>query len=125
MFIFKDPKLCIKAAQISLKEYQSRGINSYSSYEEYSAAMYSNAGDIYNRIEDITNAVKMFKKVVEFSPNHLAANYNLGVAYYYGDGIETNKIKAYEHWRVAAQQGNQEAQKNLDILCKNSPWACK
>lgn len=120
-----EPSLCVKAAQISLKEYQSMQTNPYDNYEEYRAGMYYNAGVKYNKIEDTTNACKIFKKAVEFSPNYSDANYNLGICYYFGDGVGINKIKAYEHFRVAAQQGNQNAQKNLDIICKESPWACK
>lgn len=124
LFILKDPTLCIKAAQISLQEYQSKRIK-FRSYEEYRAIMYSNAGFIYAKIGDDTNKIKMYKKALEISPNNDLANLNFGVAYYFGKGVETNKIKAYEHLRVAAKQGNEQAQKNLDILCKESPWACK
>jgi len=124
-FIFKDPTLCIKAAQISLNEYNSRLLKTHDSYQSYSAAMYNNAGSIYEKIGEHSNKIKMYKKALEISPNDGVINNNLAVAYYSGNGIEANKIKAYEHLRVAAKQGNQQAQKNLDILCNESPWACK
>lgn len=123
-FLLKDPMLCVRAAQISLKEYDSMPAG-YSSYQEYATAMYKNASLIYNKIGDHSNEIKMFKKVLEFSPNDSYVNTNLGLAYALGKGVETNKIKAYEHWSIAAKQGGQEAQNNLDMLCKQSPWACK
>ena len=46
---------------------------------------------------------------------------NAGViAYSSGD-----KIKSYQYFIKAAKLGDTQAQKNLDILCKESPWACK
>ena len=36
-----------------------------------------------------------------------------------------DKLKAYEYFMKAARLGNTNAQKNLDIMCKQSPWACK
>lgn len=123
--IFKDPTLCVRAAQISLKEYNSMPTGGYYSYQQYVTDMYKNASLIYNKISDYTNKVKMFKKVLEFSSNDSVINANLGLAYYLGKGVETNKIKAYEHWSIAAKKGDQQAQSNLDILCKESPWACK
>jgi TPR repeat protein len=50
---------------------------------------------------------------------------SLGYMYDNGLGINMNKIEAYKWWMIAAKEGNSLAQKNLDILCNNSPWACK
>lgn len=122
---FKDPMLCVRAAQISLKEYDAMPVKGYSSYQKYSSAMYFNAGVIYNEIGDHSNKIKMYKKALEISPNYAPANLNLGIAYYLGKGVEKSLIKTYEHWRVAAKQDNQIAQNNLDVLCRESPWACK
>lgn len=125
-YISSNPMECIKAAQISLKEYESteaRGV--YNSYQEYVTDMYFTAGVIYNKIRDYANEIKMYKKALGLLPNHIETHVNLGVTYYSGKGVETNKIKAYEHFSIAAKQGNQQAQKNLDILCGQSPWACK
>lgn len=94
-------------------------------FDNLIAQTYENAGAIYSRIQDYENEVKMFKKALEFSPNDSVLHFNLGLRYIRGQGVETNKIKAYEHWRVAAKQGYKQAQKNLDILCGQSPWACK
>lgn len=45
--------------------------------------------------------------------------------YYMGQGVKKDKIKSYQYLLKAAKQGDSKAQNNLDILCKNSPWACK
>jgi TPR repeat protein len=45
--------------------------------------------------------------------------------YYNGQGVKVNKTKAYELLLKAAKEGNSTAQENLDIVCKESPWACK
>jgi len=125
IFISKDPTLCIKAAQIYLKEYDDILQKGYNSHKGEVAAMYFNAAIIYSKIGDNGNKVKMLTKVLEFSPNDEYSNYFLGTAYYFGEAVDTNKTKAYGHWNIAAKQGNQQAQKNCDILCKESPWACK
>lgn len=89
------------------------------------AGVYSNAGFIYNALSQHERKVKMYKKALEYEPSNESAHVMLGLAYVLGKGFEVNKIKAYEHWSVAAKQGNEEAQENLDILCRQSPWACK
>jgi TPR repeat protein len=45
--------------------------------------------------------------------------------YAMGQGAKQDKIKSYQYWMKAAKQGNKTAQNNLDILCQQSPWACK
>ena len=49
-------------------------------------------------------------------------SYNTGQIYFFG---QDNKIKAYEYWYKAAKYGYKNGQKNLGILCKENPWACK
>ena len=49
----------------------------------------------------------------------------LGMVYMRGWGVKMNKITAYKYLMKGAKLGNVEAQKNLDKLCKESPWACK
>ena len=46
---------------------------------------------------------------------------NIGTIYYGHD----NKLNAYKYWMKAAKLGDIQSQKNLDIMCKQSPWACK
>ena len=41
------------------------------------------------------------------------AQYNLGVAYYNGEGVEQSHSKAVYWWKKAAEQGDEKAQYNL------------
>lgn len=123
-WIKKDPMECINATKFSLEEVGDIA-NIYGGYKNYIGEQFYYAGIIYDKIGDNANEVKMYKKALEFSPNQPGVNLDLGVAYYSGKGVEIDKVKAYEHWRVAAKQGHKSAQNNLDILCKESPWACK
>jgi len=46
---------------------------------------------------------------------------NIGATYNYQD----DKLNAYKYYIKAAKLGEIDAQKNLKILCKEDPWACK
>jgi hypothetical protein len=53
------------------------------------------------------------------------AQLNAGYMLVEGIGTNQNKIKGYQYLLSASKQGNSKAQNNLDILCKESSWACK
>jgi len=74
--------------------------------------------------KDINKAIVHYKKAAD---NGLAsAQYALGLILINGQqGVALNKIIAYEYWVKAARQNHLKAQKGLDGLCKESPWACK
>ncbi len=74
--------------------------------------------------KDIPTGVYWYKMAAD---NGLAsAQYALGVMLVNGQtGVALNKIVAFEYWMKAARQSHLEAQKSLDVLCKESPWACK
>ncbi len=149
-FIYKDSQQCIKAIDMLLEMSKRTTKNSLLRCELYGvsekvcklnptvyqktdkeifngliANSYLGAGDIYRKNEMNKESFAMFKKTIEYEPNHIGANNIVGTGYYFGQGVAMNKIKAYEHWSIAAKQDDQEAQKNLDILCGESPWACK
>ncbi len=46
---------------------------------------------------------------------------NAGIIYI----SQGNKVSAYKYFMKAAKLGSIVAQENLNILCKQSPWACK
>lgn len=120
--IRKDPQECIKAAIIP----KNRAVYGVATtYEDYQATMLVNASEIYKVNSEYIEAVKMLKKALKISPNYALPNLNMGVLYYLGQGVEMNKYKAYEYFSIAAKQGDENAQKGLDILCGESPWACK
>ncbi len=41
------------------------------------------------------------------------------------EGTEQHKILAYKYYLEAAKLGNINSQNALNLLCKESPWACK
>lgn len=80
------------------------------------------------KVNECLNAIKSIengKSLEPFSKNkqkYLAESYlNAGVLYHYSG----NKLNAYKYYMKAAKLGDLRAQKNLDILCKESPWVCK
>jgi tetratricopeptide (TPR) repeat protein len=151
MHIGKNPQECLKAVDMLLNS--KKNLNSKSTYrsdvhdmpievmetwlpevykqtdEEYIDSgvteAYVNAGVIYGQLKQHEREVQMYQKALEYDPNRASAHLNLGISYYFGQGVNINKINAYKHWKIAAKQGNSQAQKNLDILCRESPWACK
>ena len=67
-------------------------------------------------------SLQMQKNNGEIEKN-LAIDYlNIGTLYIRSKG---DKIKAYKYYMKSAELGNTIAQRNLDKLCKESPWACK
>lgn len=147
--LMKNPQECIRAAEMlinsrknlksgyrfdffgasesSVKDFHPHVYNQTDKefIDESIAQSYYNAGVIYKILSEPKAEVKMYKKALEYKPNYVFTNLNIGIAYYYGEGVGVNKVKAYEHWRIAARQGNEQSQQNLDILCSESPWACK
>ena len=75
-------------------------------------------------LQECVKAVKMIEESTNpKAKKYLASEaYNTGLIYYYA---KHNKIKAYEYWFLAAKHGDKSASKNLSIMCKESPWACK
>ena len=50
---------------------------------------------------------------------HAVAQYNLGITYENGDGVDVNYKKAYGWYEKAAEQGNKKAQFSLGVMYKN------
>lgn len=62
------------------------------------------------------------QKAIGIKEKDLAIDYlNTGVIYDH----QSDKLNAYKYYMKAAKLGNIKAQKNLTIMCKESPWACK
>lgn len=53
------------------------------------------------------------------------AQSNLALLYYKGKGVNQSDREAAKLFLKSARQGNKQALKNFEILCENSPWACK
>lgn len=84
--------------------------------------------------QDTQKAVYWFKKAIEQKTkgSSVSSMYNLGIVYYYGEGnVAVDKKLAYKYWMkcvdsdVSDPKAQEGCQNNLDILCKQSPWACK
>lgn len=55
----------------------------------------------------------------------VSAMHNIGSMFLLGEGVKMNKILAFNYLLKAAKKSHYKAQKTLDILCKESPWACR
>lgn len=149
-FINKDPQQCTKAVDMLLEMSKKSTKTSLLRCEYFGASealcktvdslykttdkeffnesivgSYLNTGVVYHKNMMYEKSFTMFKKAIEYDPNKTSAHLFVGIGYYFGQGVAMNKNKAYEHWRIAAKQGDQQAQENLDTLCAESPWACK
>ena len=77
---------------------------------------------------DYKKALSLYNMAIK--KGFYSAYVNLGVMYALGQGVKKDKVKAYNYWRIVASKrsylgSKQKAQRNLDILCKRSPWVCK
>ncbi|MBP5695267.1 MAG: SEL1-like repeat protein, partial [Treponema sp.] len=70
-------------------------------------------GDYYAIREEWPRAVELFTKAAELG--HSMAQFNLGLSYELGNGLEKDQAKAIEWYTKAAKQGNECAQYNLAI----------
>ena len=61
--------------------------------------------------KDMTRAVELWEEAAELGS--VDALYNLGVAYYYGNGIQEDKAKAVQLYEKAATQGHAESRHSL------------
>ncbi len=72
------------------------------------------AGEAAYARGNYATALKEFRHAAE--QGYAGAQYNLGVMYYFGEGVSVNSIKAYMWWSLAMEQGNESATKNLNII---------
>lgn len=73
--------------------------------------------------EDFTKAFTIFEKLSK--EGNITALYNLGVMYYYGEGVAMDKKKGFDLLVQAADQGHEEAQISLDTLCEEDNSLCE
>lgn len=86
------------------------------------ANTFNDALEAYKQ-EDYAKAFSIFEKLA--NEGNASAQHNLGVMYYYGDGVAVDKKKAYTLLVQAADQGHEEAQISLDTLCEENPTLCE
>ena len=63
---------------------------------------------------DVAEAVKWYRKAAE--QGHAKAQFNLGLTYYYGEGVPKDVAEAVKWYRKAAELGNADAQRILGSL---------
>ena len=74
--------------------------------------------------ENLTEAVKWFTKAAE--QENAKAQYNLGICYYYGYGVQyRDRREAVKWYTRAAEQGNADAQNDLGACYENGDWVEK
>lgn len=74
--------------------------------------------------KDLKEAFKLYQLASD-EGNSSNAQYNLGLMYLKGDGIEKNIDKTIEYWTKSSEQGFEVAKNSLEKLCKESPNSCK
>lgn len=78
-----------------------------------SAADFRAGWDAYQR-GDFEKALQEWRPLAE--SGHVSAQFNLGVMYDEGRGVEVSRDKAIEWWTKAGEQGDMQAQHNLALL---------
>jgi len=73
-------------------------------------------------VNECLKSIELQKKNPNGQLNIAITYLNAGVLYRRSSG---DKIKAYKYYMEAAKLGETDAQGYLDVLCKESPWACK
>ena len=66
---------------------------------------------------DKPQAVYWFRKAA--NQGHAAAQYNLGNAYYFSEGVSADETQAVYWWRKAAEQGHRMAINSLSNIENN------
>ena len=74
---------------------------------------FQDAEDAYNR-KDYKTAYKLLLPLAE--QGDAAAQYNLGLMYYTGQGVPQDYIEAVKWYRLSAEQGYAEGQYNLGVI---------
>lgn len=64
--------------------------------------------------QDIIEACHWYRKAADQGSSE--AQYNLGVIYEHGEGVEPDEVEAYHWYRKAAEQGEVAAQYNLGVI---------
>lgn len=116
-----------KAFELNLK-----GAELGSASAQYGLAEHYRYGN--GTAQDTQKATYWYKKAIEQKTDSASIDsmLNLGVLYYNGEGrVAVDKKLAYKYWMkcidsdMYVPEVQKSCQKNLNILCKQSPWACK
>ena len=64
---------------------------------------------LYSERNDYEGAMKWYQKAA--AQGYAQAEYNIGILYFYGVGVERDEAKAREWWEKAAERGHEGAKK--------------
>ncbi len=92
-------------------------------------------GTAYEKKKDYKKAVYWYKKAVSTDKYQADALLSLGLTYYKGGhGVTQNMVKTAQYFKQCAMLDEkmvilpstvQSCQKNLGIVCRQTPWACQ
>ncbi|MBN2721868.1 MAG: sel1 repeat family protein [Campylobacterales bacterium] len=74
-------------------------------------------------LKDVPKAIMLLNKAA--SMGDADAQLNLAIIYGWKNDVPNDKQKAYKYLKQALSNGKSEASTYLDVLCKESVWACK
>ncbi len=78
-----------------------------------------NIGTDFARSEMMDYAVACWKYVIDIGHGTAEAYSNLGVSYYYGNGVSQDYMKAVQYYQRAAAKGHPLGMYNLAVACEN------
>ena len=74
--------------------------------------------------KNLKEAFKIYQEAAN-EGNNANAQFNTGLMYLKGEGVEKDSSKTFEYWTKSSEQGYEVATNNLKILCKEIPQVCK
>jgi TPR repeat protein len=77
-----------------------------------------NIGTDFARSEMMEYAVACWQYVIDSGHGTAEAYSNLGVSYYYGNGVKQDYIKAVKYYQIAADKGHPFGMYNLAVACE-------
>lgn len=77
-----------------------------------------NIGTDFARSEMMEYAVACWQFVIDTGHGTAEAYSNLGVSYYYGNGVNQNFKKAVQYYQIAADKGHPFGMYNLAVACE-------
>ena len=78
-----------------------------------------NIGADFARSEMVEYAVTCWQYVIDMGRGTAEAYLNLGVSYYYGNGVNQDYKKAVQYYQKAAAKGHPLGMYNLAVACEN------
>ncbi len=78
-----------------------------------------NIGTDFARSEMMEHAVACWQYVIDTGHGIAEAYSNLGVSYYYGNGVKQDYKKAVQYYQKAAAKGHPFGMYNLAVACEN------